>query len=45
MRRVWTGDALDLDVRAVEGVGLPHFIGVGFGEGQAVFVCGVARRA
>ena len=27
--------ALVLNVRADEGVGLPHFIGVGFGEGQA----------
>ena len=26
-----------LNVRADERVGLPHFIGVGFGEGQAQF--------
>ena len=32
------GRALELDVRAVEGVGLPHFIGVGFGKSQALFV-------
>ena len=38
MRRVWTGDALDLDVGSVEGVGLPHFVGVGLGEGQALLV-------
>lgn len=31
-------NALGLDVRAVEGVGLPHLVGVGFGEGQADFV-------
>ena len=30
-----------LDVRAVEGVSLPHFVGVGFGEGQALLVFGV----
>ena len=29
--------ALVLDVRADERVGLPHFIGVSFGEGQAQF--------
>src|SRR5213075_1635449 len=29
--------ALVLNVRADERVGLPHFIGVGFGEGQAQF--------
>ena len=32
------GRAVDLDIRAVERVGLPHFIGVGLGKGQAVFV-------
>src|SRR5208282_4085532 len=36
------GDAPDLEVRAVERVGLPHLIGVGFGEGQAVFARAVA---
>ena len=30
--------AVELDIRPVERVGLPHFIGVGFGKGQAEFV-------
>ena len=30
--------AVDVDIRPVERVGLPHFIGVGLGEGQPVFV-------
>jgi len=38
------GDALDLDIRAVEGVGLPHFIGVGLGKGQPVSISRVGLR-
>jgi len=34
-------NAVDLDVGTVEGVGLPHFIGVGFGKSQALFVVGL----
>ena len=33
-------NAVDLDVGTVEGVGLPHFIGVGFGKSQTLFVVG-----
>ena len=38
MSRVCTGTPLMVDVRAVERVGLPHFVGVGLGESQPVFV-------
>jgi hypothetical protein len=30
--------AFDLDIRAIERIGLPHFIGVGFGESQTDLV-------
>ena len=35
--------AVEVDVRPVERVGLPHFIGVGLGESQSVFI-GFIRR-
>jgi hypothetical protein len=38
------GSAIDLDVRAVEGIGLPHFVGVGFGKGQPLFAFGLGCR-
>ena len=35
------GGAFVLEARAIEGIGLPHLVGVGFGEGQALFVLGL----
>jgi len=32
------GDSANAHMRAVERVGLPHFIGMGFGKGEAHFV-------
>ena len=31
------GFAFEINVRSVQGVGLPHVVGVGFGEGEAHF--------
>ena len=35
------GDAFDPEVRAIKGVGLPQFIGVGLGESEAYLVGGL----